>query len=209
MRIYVKKLAGSLILGSLLANSAFASDLLAKISDGAISDNSKRVKVLSLDEQKDVKGGYVVHLLQQGNEMYAIALYGTINDGSGQTKGEILHVLNHKLNNTDGMRGLCGVDVADCSGPSLRRMTEYLNITNGAYDFYPMYIVKRNTGVSNLGRRYVYFTYGTGMMDSNMQFYKFSATTSSNHLNNNMIIKEIRDKYKNSMEYALGGLSVR
>ncbi|MCE7197885.1 hypothetical protein LZW09_08970, partial [Campylobacter coli] len=45
-------------LGALLASSAFAEDILAKVSNGAISDNSAGVKVLSLDEMKEVKGGY-------------------------------------------------------------------------------------------------------------------------------------------------------
>ncbi len=53
----LKKLAGSLILGSLLANSAFAGDFLAKVSNGAISDNSQGIKALNLDEMKQVKGG--------------------------------------------------------------------------------------------------------------------------------------------------------
>ncbi|MFH5269091.1 hypothetical protein, partial [Campylobacter coli] len=42
----------------LLSSSAFAEDILAKVSNGAISDNSAGVKVLSLDEMKEVKGGY-------------------------------------------------------------------------------------------------------------------------------------------------------
>ncbi|EGA8528627.1 hypothetical protein H6J70_001880, partial [Campylobacter coli] len=45
-------------LGALLSSSAFAEDILAKVSNGAISDNSAGVKVLSLDEMKEVKGGY-------------------------------------------------------------------------------------------------------------------------------------------------------
>ncbi len=45
-------------LGALLSSSAFAEDILAKVSNGTISDNSAGVKVLSLDEIKEVKGGY-------------------------------------------------------------------------------------------------------------------------------------------------------
>lgn len=40
----LKKLVSSLILGSLLASSAFAEDFLAKVSNGALSDNSQGVK---------------------------------------------------------------------------------------------------------------------------------------------------------------------
>ncbi|EIA83041.1 hypothetical protein cco69_09357, partial [Campylobacter coli 202/04] len=53
----LKKLLSVVALGALLASSAFAEDILAKVSNGAISDNSAGVKVLSLDEMKEVKGG--------------------------------------------------------------------------------------------------------------------------------------------------------
>ena len=56
----MKKLASSLILGSLLVSSAFAENFLAKITNSALSDNSQGVKVLNLDEMKQVKGGYSV-----------------------------------------------------------------------------------------------------------------------------------------------------
>ncbi|QDQ35325.1 hypothetical protein E5V15_02920 [Campylobacter jejuni] len=53
-----KKLLSVVALGALISSSAFAEDILAKVSNGAISDNSAGVKVLSLDEMKEVKGGY-------------------------------------------------------------------------------------------------------------------------------------------------------
>lgn len=53
-----QKLFSVIALGALLSSSAFAEDILAKVSNGAISDNSAGVKVLSLDEMKEVKGGY-------------------------------------------------------------------------------------------------------------------------------------------------------
>ncbi|TKX32687.1 hypothetical protein CQA76_03380 [Campylobacter aviculae] len=54
----MKKLLSIATLGALLASSAFGDDFLAKVSNGALSDNSVGVKVLSLNEMKDVKGGY-------------------------------------------------------------------------------------------------------------------------------------------------------
>ncbi|MBZ7944642.1 hypothetical protein H2259_01085 [Campylobacter sp. RM10532] len=54
----LKKLLSVAALGALLSSSAFAEDILAKVSNGAISDNSAGVKVLNLDEMKEVKGGY-------------------------------------------------------------------------------------------------------------------------------------------------------
>ena len=43
---------------AILATSTFAADLLASLTNGKISDNSPGVKVLSLEEAKQVKGGY-------------------------------------------------------------------------------------------------------------------------------------------------------
>ncbi|MDY4154598.1 hypothetical protein [Campylobacter sp.] len=41
-----------------LASSLFGVDLLASLTNGKLSDNSPGVKVLSLEEAKQVKGGY-------------------------------------------------------------------------------------------------------------------------------------------------------
>ena len=43
-----------------LASSLFGADLLASVTNGKISDNSHGAKVLSLDEAKQVKGGYEI-----------------------------------------------------------------------------------------------------------------------------------------------------
>ncbi|EAL7595372.1 hypothetical protein DVI03_07060 [Campylobacter jejuni] len=54
----MKKIFALLALTSLLTSSAFAGDFLAKVSNGALSDNSQGVKALNLDEMKEVRGGY-------------------------------------------------------------------------------------------------------------------------------------------------------
>ncbi|EIA78165.1 hypothetical protein cco6_09616, partial [Campylobacter coli 59-2] len=54
----MKKIFALLALTSLLTSSVFAGDFLAKVSNGALSDNSQGVKALNLDEMKQVKGGY-------------------------------------------------------------------------------------------------------------------------------------------------------
>ena len=41
-----------------LASSLFSADLLASLTNGKVSDNSPGVKVLSLEEAKQVTGGY-------------------------------------------------------------------------------------------------------------------------------------------------------
>ncbi|HEG8293845.1 TPA: hypothetical protein SF194_000026 [Campylobacter jejuni] len=55
----LKKLVNCLILGSLFTSSAFAGDFLAKVSNGALSDNSQ-----------GVKGGYQVLTSKLGNSEY-------------------------------------------------------------------------------------------------------------------------------------------
>ena len=50
----------SAVILAILVSGAFAVDLLASVTNGKISDNSHGAKVLSLDEAKQVKGGYSV-----------------------------------------------------------------------------------------------------------------------------------------------------
>ncbi|EAJ9170284.1 hypothetical protein B5C91_09365, partial [Campylobacter jejuni] len=45
-------------LSILISSSAIAEDILAKVSNGTISDNSAGVKVLNFNEMKEVKGGF-------------------------------------------------------------------------------------------------------------------------------------------------------
>ncbi|MBS4276290.1 bacteriocin, partial [Campylobacter vulpis] len=52
----MKRLLNIIALSALLVNFAFANDLLAKLSNDAVSDNSVGVKILSLDEMKEVRG---------------------------------------------------------------------------------------------------------------------------------------------------------
>ncbi|EHZ1307118.1 hypothetical protein LMH19_001761 [Campylobacter coli] len=77
----LKKLVNCLILGSLFTSSAFAGDFLAKVSNGAVSDNSVGVKILSLDEMKEVRGGAfqsVGNCLSGTNSCLSLAVSQTI-----------------------------------------------------------------------------------------------------------------------------------
>ena len=53
----MKKFLFSAFLVASLASSLFGADFLASLTNGKISDNSPGVKVLSLEEAKQVKGG--------------------------------------------------------------------------------------------------------------------------------------------------------
>ncbi|ASQ31139.1 hypothetical protein CAV_1531 [Campylobacter avium LMG 24591] len=68
-----------------ISTLSFATDLLAELTNGKLSDNSPGVKVLSLDEKKQVKGGYVVQAVSFQNysnsylsvkEYAVVALFG-------------------------------------------------------------------------------------------------------------------------------------
>ena len=54
----MKNFLFSYFLVASLASSLFGADLLSSLTNGKLSDNSPGVKVLSLEEAKQVKGGY-------------------------------------------------------------------------------------------------------------------------------------------------------
>ena len=57
----MNKILFSAVISAILASGAFAADLLASVTNGKLSDNSPGVKVLSLEEAKQVKGGYLYY----------------------------------------------------------------------------------------------------------------------------------------------------
>ncbi|EIE1466007.1 hypothetical protein KHU38_001442 [Campylobacter upsaliensis] len=65
-----QKLFSVIALSALLVSFSFANDLLAKLSNGAVSDNSVGVKILSLDEMKEVRGGYGLFQNSTGDSVF-------------------------------------------------------------------------------------------------------------------------------------------
>ena len=100
-----KKLFFGAVILAILASGAFAVDLLASLTKGKISDNSSGVKVLSLEEAKQVKGGYNIATLENIN---------TINLGGGATIKEayaIIGLTDTELKN----KALCTFGATKCS----------------------------------------------------------------------------------------------
>ncbi|MGJ9003990.1 hypothetical protein ACI2BC_08930, partial [Campylobacter coli] len=184
-----------LALTSLLTSSVFAEDFLAKLTKGALSDTSPGVKELSLDEMKQVKGGYVVEFeffkdrRNLTSEVYAIA-----------------EITLEERKNLD--KGLCGAGEDKCQNPSRDRLFAWLQASaNSPADYRPVYKVKRQIKYSNLGQPYVLFTYGVAVYNvNNGQIYQYN---SSPMLNNNRIIREIAHQYKSVIEDAMGGWNPR
>ncbi|EDP4576502.1 hypothetical protein FW587_09330, partial [Campylobacter jejuni] len=75
---------------------AFAEDILAKVSNGAISDNSAGVKVLSLNEMKEVKGGYEFSRASSYDYTAGIRSYAYFVYNNGNSVNSELQVENYK-----------------------------------------------------------------------------------------------------------------
>lgn len=194
-RFSMKKIFALLALTSLLTSSVFAEDFLAKLTKGALSDTSPGVKELSLEEMKQVKGGYVVEFeffkdrRNLTSEVYAIA-----------------EITLEERKNLD--KGLCGAGEDKCQNPSRDRLFAWLQASaNSPADYRPVYKVKRQIKHSNLGQPYVLFTYGVAVYNvNNGQIYQYNF---SPMLNNNRIIREIAHQYKSVIEDAMGGWNPR
>ena len=98
-----------------LASSLFGADLLASLTNGKLSDNRPGIKVLSLEEAKQVKGGYYISTLENIN---------TINLGGGATIKEayaIIGLTDTELKN----KTLCTFGATKCTGSSTFNKSRY------------------------------------------------------------------------------------
>ena len=64
-----KKLFFGAVISAIVSVNAFGVDLLASVTNGKLSDNSPGVKVLSPEEAKQVKGGYLYYDTAISNNM--------------------------------------------------------------------------------------------------------------------------------------------
>ena len=132
----MKKFLFSSFLVASLASSLLGVDLLASLTNGKISDNSPGVRVLSLEEAKQVKGGYTTdHYQLSNNEMLAIfipTVQSEIEAGN-----------------------LIGTALVTATGH-----VPYRTITQQVIG----YKVTKNISSSN-GRKYAYFTYDVMSLD--------------------------------------------
>ena len=198
-----KKLFFSAVISAILASSAFGVDLLASVTNGKISDNSPGVKVLSPEEAKQVKGGYLERFVALSQNEIAVIigpesleeLYPNLTSVT-TLNANTLPQSNFGKAYRSAIAGITTVN--DFS--TLEAATNSL-----AAPFRQLlgYSVTRNIGVSK-GATYTYFTYKVITYDTNLRTYH--NITSSQLLNNNAIIKELTQKYKTTFENILGGL---
>ncbi|MCR2060526.1 hypothetical protein [Campylobacter helveticus] len=206
-----KRLLSIIALSALLVSFSFANDLLAKLSNGAVSDNSVGVKILSLDEMKEVRGGYAVATIRiSQNELAALAVPDFENELGWEIKNGQINLEQTMKND----RGLCQMGSTQCYSNSAtkkhlwqsqKRLQEFTNALDGSNPLYTAlgFSVKRNVGFNRAGK-FVYFSYGVvavNRFDGSIRNVTNSAT-----LNNNIIINELKRNYKDRLESALGGL---
>ncbi|EOD7243941.1 hypothetical protein ACJ5F8_000984 [Campylobacter coli] len=207
----MKKIFAFLALTSLLTSSAFAGDFLAKLTKGALSDTSPGVKELSLEEMKEVKGGYAVTTIRiSQNKLAALAVPDFENELGWEIKNGQIDLEQTMKND----RGLCQMGSTQCYSNSAtkkhlwqsqKRLQEFTNALDGSNPLYTAlgFSVKRNVGFNRAGK-FVYFSYGVvavNRFDGSIRNVTNSAT-----LNNNVIINELKRNYKDRLESALGGL---
>ena len=179
---------------ALFSTLSFATDLLAFYSNGKLTEKSPGVKVLSLDEKKKVKGGYVFQYESFKNKS---TFESEVHMILGLSPQEASYIRSGK--------GICAVGQSSCSNPSVDRLVAYKQITYDSLSFFPMYIVKRKIQYSRYGQAFVVFNYGVGAMDLNGNKYKFNSTSSHLLLNYNQVIREVRAKYQSYIESSMGG----
>lgn len=174
-----KKIFVALSLSTFLTSLSFAEDLLAFYTNGKLTENSPGVKVLSLDEKKQVKGGYYDSLYTCGvSQCFAFADHQTAIKNGTFTPAELTAWRSATLETT--------------STP------EYSSYFVG-------FMAQNNWSVSSLGKPYNYFTYAAVMLDKNGNIYKLSSQV----LNNNLIVRQLSIKYKDQFDRHFGGLQSR
>ncbi|MEE3744499.1 bacteriocin [Campylobacter porcelli] len=205
----MKKLSIGVFLTILLAINIKASDLLSIATNGMFNSNSFGAKTLNTKEMQEIKGGYQAYeMILSNNELAVIAvpiwnreLPISISDTTiGLMSDEQLRL----------HAGICGLNQVSCNTSSYdakHRLNQLLSVIGtNPYQNMLGYTVKRNIGYNNNGR-YVYFSYGVAQFYApqgvpNGSYYRIN---SSGILNNNMIIKELRDNFKTQFERLLNG----
>ncbi|MDY4013652.1 MAG: hypothetical protein SOY61_08200 [Campylobacter sp.] len=193
-----KKLFFGAVILAILASGAFAVDLLASLTNGKISDNSPSVKVLSLEEAKQVKGGYNLILDNiSNNELIVYIKMSDPKDKENYLKDMFLlypnieDVLSGRA--TTLQKSAFAIEYSKAIAELSTSLTAPFQQGLG-------YTVKYEQKISN-GVKYDLFTYGVATYDSKLN--TFHKINSSNVLNNNLIIKQLRDAFKSDLEYRL------
>ena len=201
-----KKLLFGAVILAILASGAFAADLLASVTNGKLSDNSPGVKVLSLEEAKQVKGGLLYSYVGQLNQNEMLVLVRPLNEYElNPNYDEIRNGTATSLTLTRiGQEYLSAI--AEIAPISYKNHKEIQNMIDYAMTQNIGYVVTRNISI-NRGQQYTYFTYKVVSYDDRLR--TFHNLTTSNLLSNNQIIKTLSANFKTQFESQLGGLQIK
>lgn len=210
----IKKFASLALASTLAVTSLSASDLLSKATGGAIGEKSFGVKTLLENDMKKVTGGYQVAIV--GNDTIAMAI--AIPDPQHELGA--VYGTNGLLDYDATMahdRGLCGLGKSQCyldknkevhMEQSRNRLTDYIQAL-GSYvpALYALaYTVEKKIGITDRGTRYAYFTYGTAAVNYDTGY--ISRINTGLSVDTHLIVRELRDNFKKTLESRLGGLSL-
>ena len=200
----MNKFLFSAVISAILNVNAFGADLLAKLTNGKISDNSPGVKVLSLEEAKQVKGGLLYSYVGKLNQNEMLVLVRPFN------KYELNPNCDEIKNGTATSLTLTRIGqeylsaIAEIAPISYKNHKEIQNMIDYAMTQNIGYVVTRNISI-NRGQQYTYFTYKV-VSDRLRTFHNL---TTSNLLSNNQIIKTLSANFKTQFESQLGGLQIK
>ncbi|MCI6661784.1 hypothetical protein [Campylobacter sp.] len=200
----MNKILFSAVISAILTSGAFSADLSSKLTNGKISDNSPCVKVLSLDEAKQVKGGLLYSYVGKLNQNEMLVLVRPFN------KYELNPNYDEIKNGTATSLTLTRIGqeylsaISEIAPISYKNHKEIQNMIDYAMTQNIGYVVTRNISI-NRGQQYTYFTYKV-VSDRLRTFHNL---TTSNLLSNNQIIKTLSANFKTQFESQLGGLQIK
>ena len=190
--------------GALTASVSLADDFLAKVSKGALSDNSVGVKKLTQDEASKVVGGYLV----------ASGVFSDYAVGGVRVTESMAIAVPTDFELRTG--GICkmGVDTScfipgsyDAYGEwkhystSIKRFNELMSATNNdPRNKFIAFTIKRTINQSNPYRPSVYYTTGASLVGiSGGKIYKINSSIGSNEM-----IREMRSAYEQQLKREMG-----
>ena len=200
---------------ALTASLSLADDFLAKVSNGALSDSSAGVKKLTLDEAKQVVGGYLVGFADLGAREAAVYAVPRINaiDYGIDYGSEITY--DRYGNFVPEKSGICSAGVTHCYmfkdtrtqyQQNVIRLRELMNIVGDPITTYLAYTTKINIIQTRTGAKQFVFSYGVGMVDAASGAFSRLPST---YLQTNFVAKDLAKNYKSFLEryvmYQYGG----
>ena len=201
----MKKLFKVALVSAIMAGSLGANDFLAKITNGTLSDNQTGVTTLNETAMGKIKGGYEVEAYNLGSFAIAVALPHFTNELGYHPNYDTMMQMD---------RGLCPMGVTECFynketkshlEQNRNRLRAYVQALTPSYvpaHYALAFTVTKHPIIKKDGSRDVYFSYGVAAVNyQHGTVHPISVPTGT--IDNNVILRELRDAYKNTLEWSL------